>query len=137
MPRAKPPKKEPVETFTFEHDGEDWTAEVWNNRADIGTRGMHKIKLRDDVFNATLEVVDGYLHGPSAIAKGKYERLVDGRLSRAEFGRTIIQIAKAKGFDIEKTLSEEIAGDIRKHYQACKNALEMQAKEKNSKPRSQ
>ena len=52
MPRAKLPKKEPIETFTFNDDGETVTAEVWNNRADVGTRGMHKLKLRDDVFNS-------------------------------------------------------------------------------------
>jgi len=128
MPRATVPKKKPVETFEIDNNGEKVTVEVWNNRADIGTRGMHKIKLRDDVFNAALEVVDRNLNDPSPTLKGRYERLVDGRLTRAEFGRSIIQIAKAKGFDIGQTLSEEIADDIKKHYLACKNALEAQAK---------
>lgn len=136
MPRAKLPKKVPIETFTFDHDGETVTAEVWNNRADIGTRGMHKIKLRDDAFNAALEAVERNLNDPSPTLKGRFERLVDGRLKRSEFGRTIVQIAKAKGLEIGQTLSEEIADDIRKHYLACKNALDTLAVEKKINPGS-
>ena len=123
MPRAKTPKKEPIETFTFDNDGETVTAEVWNNRADIGTRGMHKIKLRDDVFNIALPLVDERLNSSSPILKGKYERLVDGRLTRTEFGKIIQQIAKVNGHKIGKTLSEEIVDEIKKHYMACENAL--------------
>ena len=123
MPRAKPPKKAPIETFTFDNDGETVTAEVWNNRADIGTRGMHKIKLRDDVFNIALPLVDERLNSSSPTLKGKYERLLDGRLTRTEFGKIIQQIAKVNGHKIGKTLSEEIVDEIKKHYKACENAL--------------
>ena len=134
MPRAKAPKKKPVETFDFDNAGEKITVEVWNNRADEGTRGAHKLKLHDDVFNIVLETVDSNLNDISPTLKGTYERLVDGRFTRAEFGRIIIKIAKANKLKIGKTLSEEIASDIRKHYQACKNALEKKASEEKDKP---
>ncbi len=123
MPRAKLPKKVPIETFTFDNNGETVTAEVWNNRADIGTRGMHKLKLRDDVFNIALPLVDERLNSSSPILKGKYERLLDGRLTRTEFGKIIQQIAKVNGHKIGKTLSEEIVDEIKRHYKACENAL--------------
>jgi hypothetical protein len=130
MPRPKLPKPKPIETSTFRHNQEDWVLEVWNNRADAETRGAHKLRLRDDVFNAALDVVDKYLNDPSPILKSKYERLLDGSLSRAEFGRTIALIAKSKGLKIGKTLSEEVADDIKKHYSACKNALAAKDAEK-------
>ena len=123
MPRAKLPKKAPIETFTFDNNGETVTAEVWNNRADIGTRGMHKLKVRDDVFNIALPLVDERLNSSSPILKGKYERLLDGRLTRTEFGKIIQQMAKANGHKIGKTLSEEIVDEIKRHYKACENAL--------------
>lgn len=134
MPRAKLPKKEPIETFTFNDDGETVTAEVWNNRADVGTRGMHKLKLRDDVFNIALPLVAERLNSASPILKGKYERLLDGRLTRTEFGKIIQQIAKANGHKIGKTLSEEIVDDIKKHYKACENALAAKTLNQNDKP---
>lgn len=134
MPRAKLPKKEPIETFTFDDDGETVTVEVWNNRADVGTRGMHKLKLRDDVFNIALPLVDGRLNSSSPIEKGKYERLLDGRLTRTEFGKIIQQIAKVNGHKIGKTLSEEIVDDIKKHYKACENALVAKKLNQKDKP---
>ena len=130
MPRAKVKKKEPVDKFEFDHDGETWEAEVWNNRADAGTRGMHKLRTRDDVFNIALPLVDERLNDPSSILSEKYERLLDGRLTRTEFGKIIQQIAKINGHKIGKTLSEEIVDDIKKHYKACTNALATQPKEK-------
>ncbi len=134
MPRATPPKKAPIETFTFDNDGETVTTEVWNNRADVGTRGMHKTKLRDDVFNIALPLVDERLNSLSPTLKGKYERLLDGRLTRTEFGKIIQQMAKNNGHKIGKTLSEEIVDDIKKHYKACENALAAIAAEKKDNP---
>lgn len=130
MPRPKLPKPKPIETGTFRHNDEDWVVEVWNNRADAETRGAHKLRLRDDVFNAALNAVDKNLNDQSPILKSRFERLLDGRLTRAEFGRTIVQIAKSKGLKIGKTLSEEIADEIKKHYLACKNALAAKDAEK-------
>ena len=131
MPRAKLPKKAPIETFTFDSNGETVTAEVWNNRADVGTRGMHKLKLRDDVFNITLPLVDERLNSSSPMLKGKYERLLDGRLTRTEFGKVIQQIAKVNGHKIGKTLSEEIVDKIKRHYKACENALAAKESQKS------
>jgi hypothetical protein len=130
MPRSKLPKPKPIQTSTFRNNEEDWVIEVWDNRADAETRGAHKLRLRDNVFNVALDVVDNNLNDPSPTLKGRYERLVDGRLSRAEFGRTIVQIARSKNLKIGKTLSEELADDIRKHYLACKNALAAKDAEK-------
>lgn len=137
MPRTKLPKAEPIETHPFKYNGVDHVIEVWNNRADTGTRGAHKIRKRDDALNATLEVVDSNLNDISPTLKGRFERLIDGRLTRAEFGRTIVQITKAKGLKIGKSLSEELADEIRKHYRICKNALETVAAEKKISPRGQ
>ena len=134
MPRAKAPKKAPIETFTFDNDGERVTTEVWNNRADQGGRGSHKLKLRDDVLNIALPLVDERLNSQSPIERGKYERLLDGRVTRTEFGKIIQQIAKSNGHKIGKTLSEEIVDDIKKHYKACSNALAAIELEKKDKP---
>jgi len=135
VPRVTPPKKAPIETFTFDNDGETVTAEVWNNRADIGTRGMHKTKLRDDVFNIALPLVDERLNSNSPTEKQTYERLLDGRLKRVEFAKIIRRIAKANKLVIGKTLSEEIVDDIKKHYKACTNALAaIEAEQKDFPP---
>ena len=123
MPRSKAPKKQPIEVHPFELDGEEWEAEVWNNRADQGTRGAHKLRLRDDVLNIALPLVEERLNSTSPILKETYERLLDGRLTRTEFGKIIQQIAKVNGHKIGKTLSEEIVDDIKKHYKVCENAL--------------
>lgn len=134
MPRAKAPKKQPIEVHPFELDGEEWEVEVWQNRADKGTRGAHKLRLRDDVFNIALPLVHERLHDPSPILRGKYERLLDGRLTRTEFGKIIQQIAKVNGRKIGKTLSEEIADDIKDFYKICENGLATLAAKKKSKP---
>jgi len=135
MPRAKAPKKKPVETFDFNNDGERLTVEVWNNRADEGTRGAHKLRLRDDVFNIALPLVDERLNSNSPTEKQTYERLLDGRLKRVEFAKIIRRIAKANKLVIGKTLSEEIVDDIKKHYKACANALAaIEAEQKDFPP---
>jgi len=135
MPRAKVPKKQPIEVHPFELDGEEWEAEVWENRADEGTRGAHKLRLRDDVFNIALPLVDERLNSNSPTEKQTYERLLDGRLKRVEFAKIIRRIAKANKLVIGKTLSEEIVDDIKKHYQACANALAaIEAEQKDFPP---
>lgn len=135
MPRTKTPKKQPIEVHPFELDGEEWEAEVWVNRADQGTRGAHKLRIRDDVLNIALPLVDERLNSTSPILKETYERLLDGRLKRAEFAKIIRQIAKANKHTIGKTLSEEIVDDIKKHYKACANALAAkEAKQKDCPP---
>ncbi len=123
MPRTKLPKAEPIETHPFKYNGVDHVIEVWNNRADEGTRGAHKLRLRDDVFNIALPLVDERLNSNSPKEKQMYERLLDGTLKRVEFAKIIRCIAKANKLVIGKTLSAEIVDDIKKHYKACANAL--------------
>lgn len=123
MPRARRKKVEPLDSFPIEFEGEIVNVELWSNPADEGTRGAHMRKRRTQVFNAALETIEHWLNGTGATQKEKFTRLIDGRLSLAEFGRTIRAIAKARKINIKQTLSEEIAQSVRNHYKAIENSL--------------
>ena len=124
MPRKKIPRAKPIESHSFELNGELWIVEIWNNLADECTRGAHKKYLRSKAFDAALLSVDNFLSIDSSAAKKTYEQYIDGRLTTADFGKKIITNLKSKNIKIGKTLSEEIARDIKNHYMAIKNALE-------------
>ena len=129
MPRRKIPKAQPVSTFTFQLHGTEFVAEIWNNFADEGTRGAHTRLKRGKVFDAVLKYCDDALNSNSNIYKGTVTRLIHGPDSLIKFGKIIVTIAKTERLVIGKTLSEEIAAEVRFTYQCIEAALAEKAKE--------
>lgn len=123
MPRAKRKKVDPIERYSSNDEYGQLDIQVWNDPADEGTRGAHMRSLRSKVFDAVLERTDLYLTGTSETQRENFSKLIDGRASKAEFGRTIIKIAKVRKITIKKTLSEDIAQDVRDHYKKITSAL--------------
>ena len=136
MPRKKRKKEDPIERYSSEDEWGEIDIQVWKDPADEGTRGVHMRSLRSKVYDAVLEDVESYLTGKSETQREIFSRLIDGRASKAEFGRTIIKIAKVRKFTIKKTLSEDIAEDIRNHYKNITSAIakDWLRKKTNRKP---
>ena len=122
MPRAKRKKVEPLDRLTVKLEGELVEVEFWDSPADEGTRGAHTRAVRAKVIDAVLETTEHWLNGTYPTQKEKFERLIDGRISLAEFGRQVVAIAKGRKIKIRQTLSEEVAQSIRNHYKAIENA---------------
>ena len=134
MPRPKKVRIMPIETFTIELNGEEIIHDVWDNPADEGTRGSHMLRKRYDVFSTVLAFCEESLNGNSSISKDNIKRLIYGQEPLTAFGKTVITIAKTERIKISKTLSEDVAQMVRKHYKAIDAALGKEATNKKISP---
>ncbi len=124
MPRPIKPKVTPKETTVIQFEGQATIVEVWDNPADEGTKGAHKRRKRGEVLKAVFDYCQTGLAGDSNFTKNQIKRLIEGPESLVAFGKIIAGIAKRKGIPIGKTLSEEIAKDVRIAYVALASSVD-------------
>ena len=130
MPRAKKPKIQPLDTGEFELNGEEWSFDVWENFADVGTRGAHMQRKSGKVYDATIKYCEDGLTGNSNIKKQTVMGLLRGPESLISFGKIVTTIAKKEKISIGKTLSEKIAKEVRITYETFDAILAKQDEQK-------
>ena len=130
MPRAKKSKIQPIKSGVFELDGEEQGFDVWQNFADVGTRGAHMKRKSGKVYDATVKYCEDGLTGNSNIKKQTVTRLIRGPESLITFGKIVTTIAKKEKISIGKTLSEKIAKKVRITYEIFDAILAKQDEQK-------
>ena len=124
MPRAQRSKVQPNETTVIQYEGQETLVEVWDNYADEGTKGAHTRRKRGEVLKVVFDYCQAGLAGNSNFSKDQIKRFIEGPESLIAFGKFIVTISKIKGIRIGKTLSEEIAKDVRIAYAAEASSLD-------------
>jgi len=126
MPRKVTPKPKPLERHTFYDGIIPVEVEVWDNKADVGTRGSWNKRKASSALDLLMEIfIDKiYLTNPTPqqITRIKLTRMSIKGPTQA-LALEIAPILKTRKLYLELRARWSIAKDLKIHLRAIENAL--------------
>jgi hypothetical protein len=124
MTRSKKDPILPIKTFSFEDEGQQYIAEIWEHYPEEGKRGTHRRSRRAQIFDLALNAIaESYYFSNNPARKELTKRSLYNPKFNKELLAKIQELCKAKRIGVARTTVYKVAADVKKALKAMDNAI--------------